>query len=502
MNRHSIPLLLLATALIGRLALAPGVSRAGEVTPQWALQFQNETPQPLVLPGPEGGLTYYWYMIYKVTNPTDQPLPTDIEVVLKLRIKEEVQVYNNVHDLVAERHIEKKIAERPLHDAQEMAQKPLEPGKTRHGVAIFRVGGRAPQFDTMTITLRGLAARTRLGREGNVQKFRERLLVLHYDYVDSRWTNTKELKYDDESWEVRLVDLTDRTEEQKRAVEESAERLKQLQDRIKKLRERLPQDEPPAETESSAAPVAPGSALARPGPVDAKFIAALAEKAAEHRSVRATFIATIGAGERAQTSSGVLCLHSDGRFALEREMELSPGQRLKEIRVFDGKSLWINTATKALGDSVRRWQIEKTKAQWHSVANRPEVTFANLVNPLRGWRLFGAELTRLGVERLADEAAYVLEVRPAAELRPVLTGPLTGDVLGEASDQRVRFWIGAETGLQHRVKIYDRLGQVVAALECMEVDTDAQLPDERFAFNPPPGVKVIDMNAVMAANDE
>lgn len=473
-------------------------------TPQWALVFENDTPRLLVLPGALGKLTYYWYMTYRVKNPAKQPVPTGIEVTLTLTTKKEQDVYRDVHDLSAERHIEKKIVERLLLNWTEMGRGKLEPGKTREGVAIFRIGGRAAEFDRMTVTLRGLAARTFLGREGNVQKFRERILSIDYDYVESRWTDSKELKYVDEKWEIKVLELTDRTDADRQAAEETAERLRKLRERIEKLRQKAPKGKPKAAPKSAAAPRRNGIASSARGVglPDPALVRALAAKADLHRSVRAAFTEIVGPEKRRHKATGTVYLRGDLRFAIERSLDVGTARALKELRVFDGKTLWIHTATKELGDSVRRWDVAATKKEWHSVAERPEVTFPTVVNPLRAWRLFGGDLVRLGVEQLDAEAAYVFEIRPDARFRTVLDGPLTGELLGQAAGRRVRFWIGVNSGFQHRLRIYDKMGDVVASLECRSVELDAHLPDARFAFAPPAGVEVIDMNAVMAQNDK
>jgi outer membrane lipoprotein-sorting protein len=520
MKKTATSIILLTAALLLAGGLLPTAGRAraadsaeaatspregGEDAPtQWALVFENDTPQPLVLPSPLNRLTYYWYMVYRVKNPTKKPVPTNIEVTLKLTIQKEHTTCRDVHDIVAERHIEKRIVERPLLNWNEMSRKTLDPGKSREAVAIFRVGPRAAEFDKMTITLRGLAARTALGRQGNVQKFRVRVLSIFYDYVDSRWTDTKELKYDDEKWEIKVVELTDRTDSNKRAVEESAERLKKLYERLEKLRKGAPKTKPKPAPKASAAPDRNGITTSAQGTgrPDPKLVKALGAKADRHRSTRAAFTEIVGPEGRRHKATGTLYLRNDSRFAIERSLNVGAARALKELRVFDGKALWTHTATRELGDSVRRWNVAATKKQWYSVAGRPEVDFPTLVNPVRAWRLFSSDLVRLGVERLEAEVAYVFEVRPGEKLRPVLTGPLTGELLAQAAGRRVRFWVGAKSGFQLRMRVYDRMGEVVASLECADVELDAHLPEARFAFAPPPGVKVIDMNAVMAANDK
>ena len=63
------------------------------------------------------------------------------------------------------------------------------------------------------------------------------------------------------------------------------------------------------------------------------------------------------------------------------------------------------------------------------------------------------------------------------------------------------FWLGVQSGFQLRLQAYDEQGAVLGVLDCTEVEPDAQVDPRRFAFQPPKGVDVVDMNAATAAAD-
>ena len=504
MKRSTLAVCLVAALLLmgaGSSFAAEAAARPADPAPQWSLAFQNDTPKALVLRDPVGKLTYCWYMVYRLKNTAKQPLPTSIRASLILTIKKNRTVFEDAPDVVARRHIQDKIVKRPLlgRDGIDSAKTgPLAPGQTREGVAVWRIGPDAAVFDKMTVSIRGLAATTALGRTGNVQKFRERVLNIHFDYVDSPWTAGKELRYDDEKWHVQVFQTTDAADTESPPVD--SERMRKLLERLEKLREGIPG--PPSGTapDSSAAPgrsgmVSYARGIGEPAP---KLVEELAQSAARARSVRASFVETLGV-EQPQKSAGTAYLRSDKRFAIERTLRVGTRQ-LKELRVFDGDCLWIHTPTRDLGDTVRRWTAAKTKKQWHTVDGNAAVGFAAVVNPLRAWRLFGGSLVRLGAQQLEAEECHVFEARPGEALAPVLTGPLAGELLGRAAGARVRFWIGKRSGFQHRMRVYDTSGEVVAALECSALELDAHLPEARFAFQPPPGAQIIDMSSVIAAN--
>ncbi|MFW6164343.1 MAG: LolA family protein [Planctomycetota bacterium] len=498
-------LLLVATLLV------PAVVGAGEnpfaTDPDhWALAFENDTPKPLVLDDPAGRLTYYWYMVYRVSNPNDRAVPCKLDVTLLLELKDQQWTFEDVADRVAEQHLEKRAVQRPLLNGLEIRQKPIEPDETREGVAIFRIGKKAKDFDHMTVQVRGLAKERIVKGQGEPETgrvFRQRVLNIQYQYVPSRWAAGKELKVDDEVWTLENVEVSNQEPQDDQPEKSAAERLEELRKKAEELRKRMPPEDvkgPPASSSKRRAP--PGlPAGPRSGQTAAKILQALCQVADKTRTARVAFVETIGPrGERRQRAEGTLYLGKDGRFAAERILNAGTPQAIKELRIFDGKTLWAQTTTKEFGDSVRRCDCATIREECCCVDGRPEVDFATVANPVQAWRLFGSDLVHLGVERLEREGAYVFEVRPSEAFEPVLTGPLSCEALYKAAGRRVRFWIGARSGFQLRMRVYGDDGQVVAALECETVELEAHVPAKLFAYSPPPGVKVTDVNAAVADN--
>ena len=486
------------TALLALGILAPLASAA---EPYWALTFENDTPKPLVLENVKNKLSFYWYLIYRVSNPQDKPITPTLKFTVKLTIAKQVSVYQDLFDTIAELYVEKKVAERPLCNWAELRATPLKPGEKREGVAIFTLGNNPVDFDSMAIAVRGLAEPRPLGREGNVRKFRERVLLLKYQYVPSRWRAGKELKYEPEEWTLEDVDVVDRASAEGDAPQDPSAKLKELLKKAEEERKRMESQEPKPPPKSSAAPTGPPMASGpRSGAPAPALLKALWERADKQPYARATFKERIGHGDRCQEAAGSIFLGKDERFATERLVNVGGSQALKERRIFDGKSLWIQTTAQGVGDTVRRWSVEATRKPWCTVDGRPEVDFATVANPVRAWRLFGDDLIYLGVEQLGGESAYVFEIRPGARYATVLGGPLSGELVGKAAGKRVRFWIGSVSAFQFRMQVRDDQDNVVALLECSDVRTDAVIDPARLAFTPPAGVEVIDMNAAMADN--
>ncbi len=499
-----------ALALVAGL-LAVAVATAGEnkltTDPNfWALAFENDTPKRIVHDDPAGRLTYYWYMVYRVSNPNKRAVPCVLDLTLKLTLKDTDWTYPDVADPVAEQKLEKKIVQKPLLNAVELRATPIQPDETREGVAIFRIGTKARDFDRMTLFVRGLAGERIVAGKGEPdtpRQLRERVLNLHYIYAPSRWTAGKELKLEQDKWtlekvEVRNQDAADKTPEQT-----AEERLEALRKKAEEMRKTLPRESAkPPDTSSSGRRAPPGIAAGSlGGEAAAKVLRAVREASDKIRTARASFVETVRGG-RDQQAQGTIHLGKDHKFALERVLQAGTPEALKELRVFDGKTLWTQTTTKEFGDSVRRCDSATTRKEHCSVDGRPEVDFATVANPVQAWRLFGRDLVHLGVERLESEPAYVFEARPSEALRPVLTGPLSSEVLYKAAGRRVRFWLGARTGFQLRMRVYDDDGTICATLECTSVELGAHVPAQLLAYSPPAGAKVTDVNAAVADNNE
>jgi outer membrane lipoprotein-sorting protein len=300
------------------------------------------------------------------------------------------------------------------------------------------------------------------------------------------------------------VKVPDRAEAATEQGDALSKRLQELRKKAEELRKKVPPPErskpPPHSSRGRLAGglASAGPAIGRPAP---KLLKALRTVADRWRSGRAAFTETVGREASRQTATGTIYLGKGRKFAIERILKLRAAQAIKELRVFDGQTLWAQTTTREFGHSVRRCDRDAARKHWRAVDGRPEVDFATVANPVQAWRLFGDDLVHLGIERLANEGAYVFEIRPDKKLEPVLTGPLSSEVLYKAAGRRVRFWIGAESGFQLRMRVYDDGGNVLASLECADLELDAHIPPDLFAYKVPPGVKVTDVNAAIADGD-
>ena len=486
-----------ALALTCLLIVAPCLAAAD----YWSLEFGNDTPKQLVLEDPNQKLHFYWYLLYWVRNPGTKPVRPALNLTMTLTLEKLQKTYPDGYNTQAELYLEKKVLRRPVCNWAELRAKPLQPGEKREAVAIFHLGTEMPDFDKMEIFVRGLAEPRFLGRQGNVRKFRRSTLLLTYRYVPSKWRAAKELKYVPERWILEEVEVADRTATENESGAEVSKRLRELLKKAEEVRKQKPTSRakpPPGIAAAAIARRGLTAATLRPGRPAPELLAALRRRMAEAPAVRATFVETIGRGPRAQTATGTIVMDRRGKFSLERLPKLAGRSTLKELRVFDGRNLWVHTFAQGLGDTVRRWVVSRCRREWFTIDGRPEVDFATVANPVRAWCLFSRVLVYVGAERLASESTYVLEARPGKEYERVLRGPLTSEVVAMADGRRVRFWLGHSTCFLRKMEVYDQRGQVVARLECPEVHTDAVVEASRFAFKPPEGVEVIDMSAGLA----
>jgi outer membrane lipoprotein-sorting protein len=459
----------------------------------WTLDFENDTPKHIAVAGVEGH-THYWYMVYRVKNPGDEPRPLQLSITMELQLAEGKTTYPDVYAPAAQLYVEDKKVERKLLNWHDLRRESLAPGKQVEAVALFRTGERSPDFDKMTVRARGLVQARELGREdpaSNIRKFRFRDLLVRYDYIPSRWSAGKELKYLSEDWQLVEVERGDSAAG---TTEDMSERIKAIQKRIEEERKRAPVDKKPAR-KTTAAPLGGGASVGKPDP---KILAALRTTADAHKSVRASYTEIVGREPAAQAAGGTILVGNKGAFAIERIVNVGAERSLKERRVYDGKRLWTHIATREMGDIVKCWRAEATKKEWRSVPGRDDVTFATVVNPLRTWRLFGDDLAYMGIEKLASGTAYVLEITPGGKYRAILEGPLSGELLSKALGRRVRFWVDSKTGVQLRMRVYDDAYRVAGSIECLDFELNAHTDASHYAYTPPAGVKVIDMTSALA----
>ncbi len=491
---------------LGPAALAATSAAAGEEPAYWSLGFENDTPKQLVLEDSAGKLRFFWYVVYRVKNPESKPLPARLRLSMRLSIEKQVNDYEDGFDRVAEDHIEKKILERPVCNWAELRAEPLKPGETREGVAIFSIGNTMPDFDKLTVFVRGLAELRPLGRADKVRKYRERVLLLRYEQVPSRWRAGRELKYLPEEWTLDEVTVPDREGSTPEEADKLRKRLDEIMEKARKEEERrkkILEEPPPPPAKSSEGPAQmPVTAGPPTGQAAPDLVKSLRKLAAAIPTIRASFTERLGTESRRQEATGTITIGKDGRFAIERNTQPGTDRALKEQRVFDGQHLWIQTLATGVGESVRRWTVASTKKEWHSLEGKPEVDFASVTNPARAWRLFADDLLYMGTERLGRETAYVFEVQPNRKYEAILGGPLMGELFAKAQGHRIRFWLGSQTGFQLKMQVCDERGQAVAALECSELAIDAPVPADVFAYKPPAGAEVIDMNAAMAGPAE
>jgi len=322
------------------LALAPW----GAAAERWSLEFGNDTPQQLVLEDAKGKLQFYWYLLYWVKNPGTKPVRPQLNLTMKLTLGKDEKTYADGYNTQAELYLEKKVFRRKVCNWAEVRAKPLEPNEKREGVALFHLGTEMPDFDLMEIMVRGLAEPRFVGRQGNVRKFRRSTLLLTYRYVPSRWRAGKELKYVPERWILEEVEVADRTLTEGQASDDVSKRLRELLKKAEEARKKKPTSRakpPPTEGDASKSRQELIAIRYSPGSPAPQLLAALRELMTRPPAIRATFRETVGRGPRAQHASGTIVVERSGRFTMERLPRLAGRSTIKELRVFDGRSLWV-----------------------------------------------------------------------------------------------------------------------------------------------------------------
>jgi hypothetical protein len=168
--------------LLGFVSLA-GTARAEDI---WSLNFTFRAPRRITvkLPGEEKSKTV-WYMIYRVSNPTNQPRPFQPRFYL-------VTDDGKVHDesVIAGVEADIRAAEgitQPLLDGVRISVKPIEPsgeGKPRETYGVVCWNDVSPHASGFTIYVNGLTnAFTRVSDlKAQKETVRHKMLKLSFDH--------------------------------------------------------------------------------------------------------------------------------------------------------------------------------------------------------------------------------------------------------------------------------------------------------------------------------
>ncbi|MBI3268327.1 MAG: HEAT repeat domain-containing protein [Planctomycetes bacterium] len=125
-----------------------------DVKRRWRLDFECEKPDLITYEGEGGDREDFWFVVYKVTNPTDQDVPLIIDLTLRTDKDRyshngyfpgpEEQIVAKLEHLVGlsaglrhERLKEMKAAGRHLNTSDQRAKKFLKPKESFQGIAVF-----------------------------------------------------------------------------------------------------------------------------------------------------------------------------------------------------------------------------------------------------------------------------------------------------------------------------------------------------------------------------
>lgn len=157
------------------------------------------------------------------------------------------------------------------------------------------------------------------------------------------------------------------------------------------------------------------------------------------------------------------------------------GRKVDTVNVFDGAIQWtyskdavakldMNVLRSALGIDLRAQQLLGT---WGD----PVALFEGISNE---------SLAYFGRREEDGEPMHVIEL--ASQPIQIVLKQVAGDKVPEI---KLRYWIGVEDGLVHKVAEYQR-GTLISTQAFRYVQLNEEIPDSLFTFTPPSGVKVMD----------
>ncbi|HOA73418.1 MAG TPA: outer membrane lipoprotein-sorting protein [Phycisphaerae bacterium] len=163
-----------------------------------------------------------------------------------------------------------------------------------------------------------------------------------------------------------------------------------------------------------------------------------------------------------------------------RKIEGQPEEKqdIKMLAICDGKHTYLLSESPQFTSAMKQKVDEKT------------------LNPLDLEALFKLQRQQYDLKLLPGEKVdgvdcYVIESTPKKE-----------EGVSELLEvSRVVSWYDKKTGLSVKGEVYGKDGKVTTTTRTLGVKIDEPIADEQFVFKAPPGVTVIDMDAVQAGGE-
>lgn len=433
---------------------------------RWQLEFSYRHPRRVVLDLPMEGLTYYWYILYTVKNNTDRTVPLNVRLWIVTDDKEKYKesIYPEAQDEI----FGNLGKEYPTFVD---APSELKPGDSATIVSVFK--NIKPTARKLSLLVRGTIQPEVLTVWEGAVEYEDFILRYDYDFPGPPYKPPSNLVFRsrDTIIERKKLDLSKLPSQQElqkirqEIIRVHTEAMKAVQT----LREFSVEEKPTEELEYKQ----PRWLV--------QTLRALARRGLSHTDFRVEFEESFEFNGRAIKSTGLVLYKAPGLSRVERVRPLGSGVSIKEILIYDGKTLSRFTKTKTGGPSLRHWKMSDIRPGWVTVKGYPELGLSELINPALCWlmlspgvedfeKLEGGDAIRLHiVGQWLDHSLLTSPVAPSF-FSPLLSGK--GDVVVDIETGLARTMLFESAGGKVRMMLTFKSPQISAGLT--EKDITAQ----------------------------
>lgn len=162
---------------------------------------------------------------------------------------------------------------------------------------------------------------------------------------------------------------------------------------------------------------------------------------------------------------------------IKTEMMLILKQPMNQVIVSNGGIMWVKIQQENQISKIDLANLKESFGESYFDYQEP-----NMCKPFK--EVERSTLKFIGTEEVNGESAYVFEAKPSR--LQIAQGNLP-------EGSRVKIWVSANTGLQHRVSVFDESGKEIIQHEFKDFVINQFINDYEFEFKPPSDSKVTDI---------
>ncbi len=199
------------------------------------------------------------------------------------------------------------------------------------------------------------------------------------------------------------------------------------------------------------------------------------EKFGNIETYKAVYRLKTNTADQSYTTTGMVLFKRPDK--IKTEMMLILKQPMNQAIVSNGEIMWVKIQQENQVSKIDLANLKESFGESYFDYQEP-----NMCKPFK--EVERSSLKFIGTEEVNGENAYVFEAKPSK--LQIAQGNLP-------EGSRVKIWVSTNTGLQHRVSVFDESGKEIIQHEFKDFVINEFINDYEFEFKPPSDSKVTDI---------